>query len=69
MQGLTIDCGIVNCGDSIFSPGQAYVALSRVRSLEGLFLESLKPEKIYPNKKALQFEEEMKKEAFFIDEI
>jgi ATP-dependent DNA helicase PIF1 len=69
MQGLTIDCGIVNCGDSIFSPGQAYVALSRVRSLEGLFLESLKPEKIYPNKKALQFEEEMKKDAFFIDEI
>lgn len=69
MQGLTIDCGIVNCGDSIFSPGQAYVALSRVRSLEGLYLESLKPEKIYPNKKALKFEEEMKKDAFFIDEI
>ncbi len=69
MQGLTIDCGIVNCGDSIFSPGQAYVALSRVRSLDGLFLESLKPERIYPNKKALNFEEEMKKDAFFIDEM
>ena len=67
MQGLTIDCAIVNCGDSIFSPGQAYVALSRCRSLDGLYLERLKPDKIFPNKTALQFEEKIRKKGIFID--
>ena len=67
MQGLTIDCGIINCGSSIFSPGQAYVALSRVRSLDGLFLEQISQSKIYPNKLALNFEEKMRKKAVFID--
>ena len=67
MQGLTIDCGIINCGSSIFSPGQAYVALSRVRSLDGLFLEQISQDKIYPNKLALKFEEQMRKKAVFID--
>jgi ATP-dependent DNA helicase PIF1 len=64
VQGSSLDCAIINCGDSIFSPAQAYVALSRVRSLDGLFLEQLKLDKIYPNKHALQFEEKMKKMLF-----
>lgn len=67
-QGVSLDCAIVNCGDSIFSPAQAYVALSRVRSIEGLFLEQLKLDKIYPNKHALQFEEKMRKNAIYVDE-
>ena len=67
MQGLTIDCAIVNCGDSIFSPGQAYVALSRCRSLDGLYLERLKPDKIFPNKVELKFEEKIRKIGVFID--
>jgi ATP-dependent DNA helicase PIF1 len=68
-QGVSLDCAIVNCGDSIFSPAQAYVALSRVRSIEGLFLEQLKLDKIYPNKHALQFEEKMKKKAIYVDHL
>lgn len=69
MQGLTIDCAVVNCGDSIFSAGQAYVALSRCRSIDGLFLESFKPSKIFPNKRALDYEEKIKKSAIFIDNL
>lgn len=39
-QGLTFDKAVVDIGDS-FAPGQAYVALSRLRSLDGLVLTSL----------------------------
>ena len=38
-QGLTFDKAIVDIGDA-FAPGQIYVALSRLRSLEGLILTS-----------------------------
>jgi len=38
-QGLTFDKAIIDIGDA-FAPGQAYVALSRLRSLNGLVLTS-----------------------------
>jgi hypothetical protein len=38
-QGLTFDSAIIDVG-SAFSPGQVYVALSRLRGLEGLYLKS-----------------------------
>lgn len=38
-QGLSFDKAIVDIGD-VFAPGQAYVALSRLRSLNGLVLNS-----------------------------
>lgn len=39
-QGLTFDKAIIDIGDA-FAPGQVYVALSRLRSLDGLVLTSL----------------------------
>lgn len=39
-QGLTFSKAIIDAQNS-FAPGQAYVALSRCKSLEGLFLNSL----------------------------
>jgi ATP-dependent DNA helicase PIF1 len=56
-QGATMDCAEIDIGSSIFAAGQTYVALSRVRSLEGLYLKAFNPNKIKTNKKVLEFYE------------
>ena len=40
-QGLSFDCGIVDLSDNVFCAGMAYVAMSRVCTLEGLHLQPL----------------------------
>ena len=37
-QGATLDSALIDIGDQTFEAGQAYVALSRVRSLESLYI-------------------------------
>jgi ATP-dependent exoDNAse (exonuclease V) alpha subunit len=41
MQDSTVDYAVINLGKSLFAKGQVYVALSRVRSLDGLRIEEL----------------------------
>ena len=40
-QGATLDCALIDIGSSTFECGQAYVALSRVRDLESLYIWDL----------------------------
>jgi ATP-dependent DNA helicase PIF1 len=53
-QGLTLDKISCDLSD-VFSPGQAYVALSRAKSLEGVFIESINFERITCDKSAVDF--------------
>ncbi|NBV06352.1 MAG: hypothetical protein EBS06_03830 [Proteobacteria bacterium] len=53
-QGLTLDK--ISCDLSeTFSPGQIYVALSRARSLSGVFIESINFDRLNSNDEAVKF--------------
>jgi ATP-dependent DNA helicase PIF1 len=55
-QGKTFDAVVIDVGRGTFAPGQAYVALSRCRSLEGLVLQTpLKPEHVLIDPRARAF--------------
>jgi ATP-dependent DNA helicase PIF1 len=54
-QGATLDCALVDIGASTFEYGQAYVALSRVRDLESLYIHSLVPSKIKAHPSVVRF--------------
>jgi len=54
-QGASLDMAEIDVGSDIFECGQTYVALSRVRSLDGLYLTSLDISKILINKKVQDF--------------
>jgi len=54
-QGLTLDSITIDLRNG-FSPGQMYVGLSRVRSLEDIFLIDFKYHSLFIDKKAIEFE-------------
>jgi ATP-dependent DNA helicase PIF1 len=59
-QGASLDAAEIDVGSGIFECGQTYVALSRVRSLEGLYLTSFDAKRIKINKKAKEYYESLK---------
>lgn len=58
-QGATMDAAEIDVGSGIFECGQTYVALSRVKSLNGLYLTSFDISKIKINSKVRRFYEEL----------
>jgi ATP-dependent exoDNAse (exonuclease V) alpha subunit len=60
-QGLTLNNVIINVGKDIFEAGQAYVALSRCRNLNSLYLSGLSDKKLYCDNVAKRFENNSKK--------
>ena len=55
VQGHTLDCALMDLGSNIFECGQIYVALSRIKSLKGVYLTSFDPQKIKINQTVLDF--------------
>ena len=60
VQGCTLDYAVIDLGFSIFEENMAYVALSRVRNLQGLYLQNFQSYKIFASKQALEFYENIK---------
>jgi hypothetical protein len=49
IQGATLDCAEMDLGSSVFAYGQTYVALSRVKSIEGVYIKQYSAHKIRAN--------------------
>ena len=58
-QGATLDAAEIDVGSGIFECGQTYVALSRVKSLDGLYLTSFDVKKIRIHKKVKEYYESL----------
>jgi ATP-dependent DNA helicase PIF1 len=54
IQGITLDYAEIDMGN-IFEYGQGYVALSRVKKLEGLSIKNLDIDKIVAHPAAIEF--------------
>lgn len=55
IQGTTLSMAEMDIGKNIFTYGQTYVALSRIKSLDGLYLSSFDPSRIKANPKVTEF--------------
>jgi ATP-dependent DNA helicase PIF1 len=56
-QGVTLDLAQMDLGSNIFEYGQSYVGLSRIRTLDGLYLSGFNPQKIKTNPRVAAFYE------------
>jgi ATP-dependent DNA helicase PIF1 len=60
-QGATLDAAEIDVGKEVFACGQTYVALSRVKSLDGLYLTSFDVSRIQIDKKVRDYYESLSK--------
>lgn len=60
IQGVSLDYAEIDM-KNIFEDGQAYVALSRVTKLKGLSIKNFDENKIFANKKAVEFYKNLEK--------
>ena len=54
-QGATLDCALIDVGDRTFEYGQAYVALSRCKDIESLYVHDLDAAAFRANPKVKEF--------------
>lgn len=61
-QGMSLDCAKISLDKSIFAENQSYVALSRIRSFDGLSLINFDPRCIRANERVIEFYDELQKQ-------
>jgi len=54
-QGSTLDCALIDVGDRTFEYGQAYVALSRLKGLDNLYIHDLSKDAFRAHPKVKEF--------------
>ena len=59
-QGATLDCALIDIGTSTFEYGQAYVALSRVKNLNALYVWDVEPTAFRAHPKVRAFYDSLK---------
>ena len=59
-QGSTLDAAIIDLGPGVFAVGQSYVGLSRVRTLEGVYLTAFSDKGVKASPKVRAFYEDLK---------
>ena len=76
IQGATLAMAEIDIGNSVFEYGQTYVALSRIQSLEGLYLTAFHPHRIKANPIVTDFysripdiEETVKNDEISIEDV
>ena len=68
IQGATLTMADIDVGNQIFECGQTYVALSRVQTLDGLYLSAFNPDKIRINEYVRQFYDSIPEKEYKIEE-
>jgi len=67
IQGTTLSMANIDVGSQIFECGQTYVALSRVQSLDGLYLSAFNPSRIRANKEVKTFYDNIPEKEYKIE--
>jgi ATP-dependent DNA helicase PIF1 len=62
-QGSTLDCALVDIGENTFEFGQAYVALSRVKDMDSLYIHDLSASAFRAHEKVRTFYESSNQEV------